>query len=218
MSAPPTETPAAGGQLQPPPPPPPPPKMDPNLPLALARDNKAAELAALIQSGWPVNTGNKVGRVCWIFEHSALLCFIIKNVLHKCCSRSRWLALHASHLPTLVARRWTVVSCDSKSLLSTQLGFSGPLDESSTNTPQPTCRLCGLLLQMGQTPLHVAALWGNLDAVRVLIQHGANVNAQNMRCASSRRACSLPTRHDRQHFPICRAHALDWAAWSKKKA
>lgn len=35
--------------------------MDPNLPLTLARDNKAAELAALLQSGWPVNTGNKVG-------------------------------------------------------------------------------------------------------------------------------------------------------------
>jgi ankyrin repeat protein len=39
-----------------------------------------------------------------------------------------------------------------------------------------------MLLQMGQTPLHVAALWGNLDAIKALIQAGANVSAQNMRC------------------------------------
>lgn len=34
---------------------------------------------------------------------------------------------------------------------------------------------------MGQTALHVASLWGNQDAIRVLIQLGANPNAQNMR-------------------------------------
>lgn len=37
-------------------------KMDPNFLLALARDNKANELAAIVrQLGVPVNTANKVG-------------------------------------------------------------------------------------------------------------------------------------------------------------
>lgn len=34
---------------------------------------------------------------------------------------------------------------------------------------------------MGQTGLHVAALWGNLDAARVLMQLGANPNQTNVR-------------------------------------
>jgi hypothetical protein len=37
------------------------PNMDPNFILTLARDNKAAELIALVQQGYPVNAGNKVG-------------------------------------------------------------------------------------------------------------------------------------------------------------
>ena len=33
--------------------------------------------------------------------------------------------------------------------------------------------------QIGQTPLHVAAIWNSTDAAKVLIDHGANINAQN---------------------------------------
>lgn len=51
--------------------------------------------------------------------------------------------------------------------------------------------LClSVLLQMGQTALHVAALWGNTDAIRVLIQLGANPNAENMRCVVSIQDCT----------------------------
>jgi hypothetical protein len=39
----------------------PPSNMDPHFILTLARDNKAAELLALVQQGYPVNAGNKVG-------------------------------------------------------------------------------------------------------------------------------------------------------------
>ena len=35
--------------------------------------------------------------------------------------------------------------------------------------------------QLGQTPLHVAALWGNLHALNILIEQGANLNARNYR-------------------------------------
>ncbi len=38
-----------------------------------------------------------------------------------------------------------------------------------------------LLLQMGQTPLHIAALWGNVETVRTLARLGADVKAPNMR-------------------------------------
>jgi ankyrin repeat protein len=36
---------------------------------------------------------------------------------------------------------------------------------------------------MGQTGMHVAALWGNLEAIKVLLENGANVNQTNSRCA-----------------------------------
>jgi ankyrin repeat protein len=35
---------------------------------------------------------------------------------------------------------------------------------------------------MGQTAMHVAALWGNLEAIKVLIANGADVNHTNSRC------------------------------------
>lgn len=34
--------------------------------------------------------------------------------------------------------------------------------------------------QIGQTALHVAALWGNCDALRALLDLGADANVQNM--------------------------------------
>jgi ankyrin repeat protein len=37
-------------------------------------------------------------------------------------------------------------------------------------------------MQMGQTAMHVAALWGNLEAIKVLLANGANVNHTNSRC------------------------------------
>lgn len=94
--------------------------MDPNLILTLARDNKATELAALIQQqGTSPNAGNKVCRDVVV-----------------CCA-----------------------------------GLQVELAES----------VVAAAVQMGQTALHVAALWGNQDAIRVLIQLGANVNQTNVR-------------------------------------
>lgn len=34
---------------------------------------------------------------------------------------------------------------------------------------------------MGQTPMHIAALWGNVEAIQVLLAAGANVNVENVR-------------------------------------
>lgn len=34
---------------------------------------------------------------------------------------------------------------------------------------------------MGQTPLHIAALWGNTEAAKVLLEAGANANIENSR-------------------------------------
>ena len=34
---------------------------------------------------------------------------------------------------------------------------------------------------LGQTPLHIAALWGNEDALGLLVEQGANLNARNYR-------------------------------------
>lgn len=33
---------------------------------------------------------------------------------------------------------------------------------------------------LGQTSLHICAMWGSLDCMEVLIEHGADVNAANM--------------------------------------
>jgi len=33
----------------------------------------------------------------------------------------------------------------------------------------------------GQRPLHIAALWGTVNAIRTLLELGAEVNAQNSR-------------------------------------
>lgn len=38
---------------------------------------------------------------------------------------------------------------------------------------------------VGQTALHIAALWGNVESVRLLIELGANVNAQNSMTGAS---------------------------------
>ena len=38
---------------------------------------------------------------------------------------------------------------------------------------------------MGQTALHIAAMWGNANALDALIAAGANVNAQNQLSAAS---------------------------------
>jgi hypothetical protein len=35
--------------------------------------------------------------------------------------------------------------------------------------------------QMGQTAMHIAALWGNQDALRALLDCGGDVNVQNSR-------------------------------------
>ena len=36
--------------------------------------------------------------------------------------------------------------------------------------------------QMGQTALHIACLWGNMEVVTKLLDLGADVNCENMRC------------------------------------
>mmetsp|Transcript_9038 Transcript_9038/g.13910 ORF Transcript_9038/g.13910 Transcript_9038/m.13910 type:complete len:350 (+) Transcript_9038:26-1075(+) len=38
---------------------------------------------------------------------------------------------------------------------------------------------------LGQTPLHISAMWGNIDVTQLLIQHGANINATNQLSAST---------------------------------
>ncbi len=38
-------------------------------------------------------------------------------------------------------------------------------------------------LQFGQTGLHIASLWGNVDAINVLIELGADASIPNSRCA-----------------------------------
>ena len=56
--------------------------------------------------------------------------------------------------------------------------------------------------KIGQTGLHVAAIWGNVEVALVLLQYGANVNAQNqfgiaplhMASQSSKRFAALVTR------------------------
>ena len=39
--------------------------------------------------------------------------------------------------------------------------------------------ICHLLLQNGNTALHIASLAGKIDCARVLIEKGANVNLQS---------------------------------------
>lgn len=89
-------------------------------------------------------------------------------------------------------------------------------------------------MQMGQTALHVASLWGNQDAIRVLIQLGANPNAQNMRSvraptatassATGRQASNLPHNCAPAFllacFLVCRRGStpLHFAAAAKKDA
>ena len=41
--------------------------------------------------------------------------------------------------------------------------------------------LHGTGLQMGQTALHIACLWGNIETVAKLLDLGADVNCENMR-------------------------------------
>lgn len=48
-----------------------------------------------------------------------------------------------------------------------------------------------LLFQFGQSSLHIAVLWGNLEAARALLELGANVNICNSRQAL-RLHCSEP--------------------------
>ena len=38
--------------------------------------------------------------------------------------------------------------------------------------------------QMGQTALHIAALWGSYAAAEKLLDLGSNVNVENARCAT----------------------------------
>jgi ankyrin repeat protein len=102
--------------------------MDPVVLLALARDNKAAELAAVLKAGVPPGLGNKV-------RQRARL-----RVVLWCCMRRE-------------LRAW--------------------LSAARLAAPAPP--------QMGQTALHVAALWGNKEAVAVLLEHGADVNQMNSR-------------------------------------
>jgi ankyrin repeat protein len=44
---------------------------------------------------------------------------------------------------------------------------------------QPALAAC--CVQIGQNALHIAALWGNLETIRTLIELGADVNCPNQR-------------------------------------
>jgi ankyrin repeat protein len=56
---------------------------------------------------------------------------------------------------------------------------------------------------MGQTAMHVAALWGNQEAIKVLLANGADVNCTNSRCADAAGlSCTLAS------VTCCVAHSL----------
>lgn len=52
---------------------------------------------------------------------------------------------------------------------------------SELSTPLLTILLLCATPQIGQAPLHIACLWGNLEAVQTLITLGADVNQPNGR-------------------------------------
>jgi hypothetical protein len=75
------------------------------------------------------------------------------------------------------------------------------------HAPEAVIKWRGMRPQMGQTPLHIAALWGNLEAAEVLIKLGAEVNIQNSRQAPDRRHWRHPRRlqlHMYTQLIICR--------------
>jgi len=41
-------------------------------------------------------------------------------------------------------------------------------------------KLCHAVDEAGETPLHIASGHGNLEAVKILLDHGASADAQNL--------------------------------------
>ena len=52
---------------------------------------------------------------------------------------------------------------------------------------------------VGQTPLHIAALWGNVDALNTLIAAGADLNAQNIFNGATPLHICMEGRHALEH-------------------
>lgn len=102
------------------------------------------------------------------------LVFIGKNLDHDALKRSFEACLATPENMRLALEKRRVTELGSRFMSSTQKNDVAKLEELiKAGVP------VGFANGVKQTALHVAALWGNIEAATVLISHGAPLNVQN---------------------------------------